>query len=428
MNSRTFQTVIPTALALLLAAVAGMAKADDSVKSDTTTKTQVTTSLNNGGTTTYTINAGTTRGNYLFHSFAAFGLKTNEIAHFNNANSVHSIFGRVTGLSPSQIDGLIKANGAANLYLINPNGIVFGPNATIDIGGAFFASTANAVTFNDYSFSAATGNDVPELLTSDIAPGLQPGAAGSLLQNQGVLIVKEGKTLLLSSDRIEISGGSLTANGGNVQLQGSSSVSIAAGTVSALNSPTKNGSINIQGGAITIGAKSGRTILRAGNAAGLSPDETTASNFTLLDAGTASTGSPITLQGGENQAIQIFSGAALPNSPQGITSLRGATFVNAKAPTNSTNTVSQRIVVGGILSGTPASPTATSQTTTIGAGTYLKANNGGKIDVLSTGTTTSSGSLTADGGALNLKGSTLSVDGGALQANGGAISLDGATT
>jgi filamentous hemagglutinin family protein len=207
----------------------------------------------------FTINGGTTANTNLFHSFSQFSLPTGAEAFFNNLPAIQNILVRVTGSSISNIDGLIRANGSANLFLINPNGIIFGENASLNIGGSFFATTANSVRFLDgteFRANANTQTTSPLLLVT--APvGLQfNGLTNGEIVAKGLgngldfpfppfvdifrpgnpsLNVTSGRTLALVGGDVTLQGANLTADSGRIEL-GS-----IAGSGFVVIAPTGNG-------------------------------------------------------------------------------------------------------------------------------------------------------------------------------------------
>lgn len=178
---------------------------------------------------TFQINGGATRGTNLFHSFDQFNVNQGQLVYFTNPAGIQNILSRVTGSNASNILGTLGvgtpgAVGTANLFLINPNGIVFGPNARLDVGGSFVGTTANAIQFTDGSlFSATAPNTTPLPLTvNPNAFFFNQIAANASITNQSTvgLQVPSGKNLWLIGGNVNVQGGILRAPGGRIELGG----------------------------------------------------------------------------------------------------------------------------------------------------------------------------------------------------------------
>ncbi|MEX0272359.1 filamentous hemagglutinin N-terminal domain-containing protein [Leptolyngbyaceae cyanobacterium UHCC 1019] len=181
-------------------------------------------SLVTSGCTVCTIDGGTVRGANLFHSFKEFSIPTGGAAWFNNAAAIQTILTRVTGNSISTIDGLIRTNGIANLFLLNPNGILFGANARLNVAGSFVATTASSFQFPDGSEFSAINPQAPPLLAINITPGLQYGTSrpSAAIATRGNLTA--GQDLTLVADTLDLQG-QLQA-GKNLTLQAQNTVQI----------------------------------------------------------------------------------------------------------------------------------------------------------------------------------------------------------
>ncbi|MFL9458337.1 filamentous hemagglutinin N-terminal domain-containing protein [Tolypothrix bouteillei VB521301_2] len=182
-------------------------------------RTQVT------GAPDFQIDGGARRGDNLFHSFQSFSIPTGGSAYFNNSADIQNILTRVTGGSVSNIDGLIRTNGTANLFLLNPNGIVFGPNASLNIGGSFLATTANAIGWeNDEVFSSDAAQPLPSQLLNVNANALffnqlsaQAIINRSTANNTG-LQVPSGQNLVLVGGDVRLENGRITSPASRVEL------------------------------------------------------------------------------------------------------------------------------------------------------------------------------------------------------------------
>ncbi|MEM6753949.1 MAG: filamentous hemagglutinin N-terminal domain-containing protein, partial [Cyanobacteria bacterium P01_C01_bin.38] len=151
------------------------------------------------------IDGGAIRGSNLFHSFKEFNIDSGKSVYFNNPGAIENILTRVTGKNPSNIFGKLGVLGNANLFLLNPNGIVFGKGASLDIPGSFNASTSPGILFdNSFEFSATNPSSVP-LLKVNLTPGLQyPRSQQGDISNQGSLTV--GKDLNFLGKNIDLNG------------------------------------------------------------------------------------------------------------------------------------------------------------------------------------------------------------------------------
>ncbi|MCW5312364.1 filamentous hemagglutinin N-terminal domain-containing protein [Nostoc sp. KVJ3] len=184
------------------------------------------------------ITGGSTRQFNLFHSFQEFNISTGRAAYFFSPSAdIQNILARVTGNNPSKILGTLGTfgNSRPNLFLINPNGIVFGKNASLDVQGSFVGTTANGIQFGNQGVFSATNPQAVPLLTINPSVLLfnQIQANGGIINQSQTpvainpiggyltgLQVADGKSLLLVGGNINIDGGGIQAHGGNVELAG----------------------------------------------------------------------------------------------------------------------------------------------------------------------------------------------------------------
>jgi filamentous hemagglutinin family protein len=226
----------------------------------------------------YTITAGMglTRGNNLFQSFSQFDLKAGDIATFTGPANVQNILGRVTGGKASSIDGTIRSGiSGANFYFINPSGILFGPNGTVDVSGSFAASTANYLKLADGArFVAALDADDSGLSTAPVSAfGFLGNNPGSLTVQQSTLKVADGKSISLVGGDVTVDGGSVQSPGGDVKVVSVHSPGEVPTDPTTLSIPQFNaafpeqGQINVQNSAQldASGEGGGRIVIRGGH-------------------------------------------------------------------------------------------------------------------------------------------------------------------
>ncbi|KST69243.1 beta strand repeat-containing protein [Mastigocoleus testarum] len=234
LNNHIFQKSVGTIAGIAFCTLSGTSPSVAQISADTNLpdgQTVVTPGTTPG--IDFLITGGTKVGNNLFHSFQNFSVPENGSAIFQNDANLTNIINRVTGDLESNINGLIQANGNANFFLINPNGIIFGPNASLNLGGSFIASTASSLRLsNGDEFSAI--NPTKPLLIISVPLGLQFGNQAKSITNQsqfnnsrtvlnsvgapGGLVLQPFQTLAFVGGEIKGELGNITVPGGRIEL------------------------------------------------------------------------------------------------------------------------------------------------------------------------------------------------------------------
>ncbi|MBD2595685.1 CHAT domain-containing protein [Nostoc spongiaeforme FACHB-130] len=209
------QTLALSNIALLLCLIPTTAIAQNITPANDGTGTIVNTQGNN-----INISGGSLSSDKanLFHSFSKFGLDANQTANFLSQPSIQNILGRVTGGDASIINGIIRVSGGnSNLYLINPAGIIFGQNASLNVPASFTATTATHLGFGNNNWLNAVGSNNYSQLIGTPNSFVFDSSVASAIFNQGNLAVPNGNNLSLFGGTV-VSTGSLSAPGGNVTI------------------------------------------------------------------------------------------------------------------------------------------------------------------------------------------------------------------
>ncbi len=333
---------------------------------------------------------GRQNGGNLFQSFGIFGLKQGESATFAGPANVSNVIGRVTGGTASSINGAIVSSiPRASVYLINPAGVVFGPNASVNVSGSFHASSADYLRMKDGARFQATN---PDASTLTVAP---PEAFGFLSANPqpvavngSTLQLRPGGTLGLVGGDVTISHGVLLAPSGTVHVAsaagpGELPVDPQAGPPPSV---TRSGNVQVVSNS-TIYPSGGSVFIRAGSLS--------------VSASVLVTDNSIP---GQNGVLSLY-------ADHTVSIQDGATVVaSATSPGHAP----------GISIGTAAGGMVTVDSATVATNAPSSAG-GGPIAI-------STGVLTLQNGAVVVSNATNSGNGGSISATAGSVLLDGSGT
>ncbi len=404
---------------------------------------QPITPANDGTGTTVTpqgnqfnIEGGTRSGANLFHSFDQFNVPINQTANFLTTPDTSNILGRVTGGNASYINGLIQViGGNSNLFLINPAGIMFGPNASLNIPASFSVTTATGIGFdnNNFWFKAMGTNDYSNLVGNPSGYRFNVSNPGAIV-NEGNLTLNPGENLTLLGGTV-INTGQLSTAGGNITIaaveggsvlrisQPGHLLSLEVGTLDATS--LENGE-NI----FSITPLSLATLLTGGEiaqATSVIVNENgqivlTDSNTLVADTpGTAITSGPIDVstppnppyEGGDINSLPLFKGDRRGIGGQVNVLGDRVALINTNINADGLNG-GGTVLIGGDFQGNGIVPnsrqTFVNQNSIISADATTK-GDGGQVIIWSDG-------ITNFGGNISAKGGEVSGDGGLVEVSG----------
>jgi filamentous hemagglutinin family protein len=275
-------------------------------------------------------------GANLFHSFDRFGLNRNQTANFLANPDIQNILTRVVGGNPSYINGILQVTGGrANLFLLNPAGVVFGADAQLNLPAAFTATTATSIGLNGSWFNAIGANNYAALVGNPTSFAFALGQPGAIV-NAGNLSVAAGQSLSLLGGTV-VNTGSLTAAGGQITI-----AAVPGQNLVRLSQPGSLLSLDIQPIALTDPAAPPALLL------------TPLSLPQLLTGGNIGSATGLQVTSSGNVAL-TGSGIELPNQPA-TAAIAGRVSVASSGQTGGTIRVAgDRVGVLGAIDATGAS-------------------------------------------------------------------------
>ena len=330
-------------------------------------------------------------------NWQSFNVASGESVRFVQPNSNSVALNRVIGSDPSSILGTLSANG--KVFLVNPNGILFGKGASVNVGG-LVASSLNLTDADfmagNYRFSGAGKGAVANRGAIDAAGGYV-ALLGANVSNDGVIAARLGSVALAAGNAVTL----------DVAGDGLLNVAINQGAMNAL--VQNGGLIQADGGQVLLSARAAGGLLQGGvnNTGVIEARSLQNHNGTIRLVGDAQTGA--VQAGGTLDASGLAAGQT-----GGAVQVLGNTVSLAGATVNASGDAGGGLVqIGGNFHGDATLPTA--QATVLdGAAVHadaIQAGNGGRIAVWSDGVTTVNATLTARGGAAGGNGGFIETSG-----------------
>ncbi|MGD1808506.1 CHAT domain-containing protein [Dapis sp. BLCC M126] len=384
----------------------------------TPAKSQPITPANDGTGTTLTpqgnefnIEGGTHSGANLFHSFEQFNVKSGQTANFVTTPDITNILGRVTGGNASYINGLIQIiGGNSNLFLINPTGIIFGPDASLNIPASFSVTTATGIGFdnNNFWFKAMGTNDYSNLVGDPSGYKFNVSNPGAIV-NEGNLTLNPGENLTLLGGTV-INSGQLSTAGGNITV-----AAVQGGSILRISKPENL--LTLEVNSITVN--------------GENTEITPLSLPGLLTGGEIIQATSVTVN--ENGDVVLTdSNTVGANVPGTAIASGGIDVSDSENVGGQVNILGDRVALidtdinadglnggGTVLIGGESQENSTvfnSQETSINSGSIISANaiengDGGNVIIRSDGTTHFGGNIRAKGGEISGNGGFVEVTG-----------------